>query len=772
MNIMTKLSMLFTNFIEQVPQYSWRGVFEHTKRINGFLIRISLIASDHLTTEIGLAAIDLSRKVYRLSRKSGLLYTALHLKQCSVALQRYYGGNPIINEAMTVRIALTRTGLPCIIPRHLRKIIRLRNERSDQLVKLYLSWFTLAKIIQLAKRISSATWKSLITADYDENSFRQVFTDIKGITPLIKSVYLPDVRALVLEKGIKWTPTWKATPNDQRTFDAKARSSILTSVKFEIASFARDVAFVHSRQDGFFSPGIMVIPSDWYPFDHRWNREVLNSDLEHYERAPFGIGHRFAMLEEGFASSYLKPGRIAQCLDGGGKRRLFAIGNYIKQCCLRPVHDWAMKVLSMIPMDGTFNQVKPIHRLQRRLSNGVIKTSKFYSYDLKSATDRFPLGVIYTVFSVFFGPHPASSVVNGCLGLNSFDISSLLSRHLGKRLKPSLVSFVRGQPLGYYSSWPLFTLSHHVLVWVAAERYFQDERRFTDYALLGDDIVILHDGVAESYRALLQELGVEISLQKSLVSTNGSLEFAKRFFVKDLKIDLSPISAKAVLTVRSSVGLAQLAIKYGLNFRTILRLSGAGYRVLGRLTKIGNLPLNNCKTDLLINKKWIRLAVICAKSAGGGINSFEWWVGRGYPLNPYFRGLLIHFLIDKLKPKQLKPINPEETFEGEMAINEATVLRNWLSRWLKWLLWYAKVSGNGFVSFDELFDAPIVETSPYRTEFDITKFKFGLAWKCFDMWDIKWLTYSPPSLISPEMTTLTRAHLKGGSGATQFLMFL
>ena len=26
-----------------------------------------------------------------------------------------------------------------------------------------------------------------------------------------------------------------------------------------------------------------------------------------------------------------------------------------------------------------------------------------------------------------------------------------------------------GQPLGYYTSWPLFALSHHVVVWVAAE---------------------------------------------------------------------------------------------------------------------------------------------------------------------------------------------------------------------------------------------------------------------------------------------------------------
>ncbi|KAL9277508.1 putative RNA-dependent RNA polymerase, mitoviral (mitochondrion) [Arabidopsis thaliana] len=34
----------------------------------------------------------------------------------------------------------------------------------------------------------------------------------------------------------------------------------------------------------------------------------------------------------------------------------------------------------------------------------------------------------------------------------------------GHSLQPAKVSFVAGQPLGYYSSWPLFALSHHMVV--------------------------------------------------------------------------------------------------------------------------------------------------------------------------------------------------------------------------------------------------------------------------------------------------------------------
>lgn len=99
-----------------------------------------------------------------------------------------------------------------------------------------------------------------------------------------------------------------------------------------------------------------------------------------------------------------------------------------------------------------------------------------------------------------------------------------------------MVSFVVGQPLGYLSSWPLFALAHHFIVWVAAELVYPG-KLFWDYALLGDDIVIADKEVARSYRSIMEELRVSISDVKSLVSTHGA-EFAKRFRVKGLRIVL------------------------------------------------------------------------------------------------------------------------------------------------------------------------------------------------------------------------------------------
>jgi hypothetical protein len=77
----------------------------------------------------------------------------------------------------------------------------------------------------------------------------------------------------------------------------------------------------------------------------------------------------------------------------------------------------------------------------------------------------------------------------------------------------------------------MLALSHHVIVRIAANRVGYPG--FTNYALLGDDIVIANDAVAKSYHSIMtQILGVEINLSKSMISLN-SFEFAKRIVTMD-----------------------------------------------------------------------------------------------------------------------------------------------------------------------------------------------------------------------------------------------
>lgn len=67
-------------------------------------IRVPLVASGYFTSEVGLAIAHLVKEIVYLKRKSGLLFTALYLKQCQVALQRFYAGSSIKEEALPVTL--------------------------------------------------------------------------------------------------------------------------------------------------------------------------------------------------------------------------------------------------------------------------------------------------------------------------------------------------------------------------------------------------------------------------------------------------------------------------------------------------------------------------------------------------------------------------------------------------------------------------------------------------------------------------------------------
>lgn len=50
---------------------------------------------------------------------------------------------------------------------------------------------------------------------------------------------------------------------------------------------------------------------------------------------------------------------------------------------------------------------------------------------------------------------------------------------------------------------------------------------YSEYELLGDDIVLFDEKVAHAYLQFMDMIGVGINLSKSVISNNGSFEFAK-----------------------------------------------------------------------------------------------------------------------------------------------------------------------------------------------------------------------------------------------------
>lgn len=90
-------------------------------------------------------------------------------------------------------------------------------------------------------------------------------------------------------------------------------------------------------------------------------------------------------------------GKIGFKLEAAGKIRIFAMVDPVTQWIFKPLHSFLFKLLRHIPMDGTFNQIKPLLALLK--SN----PKSLYSFDLSSATDRLPITLQVDILSFLIG---------------------------------------------------------------------------------------------------------------------------------------------------------------------------------------------------------------------------------------------------------------------------------------------------------------------------------------------------------------------------------
>ncbi|KAG6467675.1 hypothetical protein ZIOFF_074473 (mitochondrion) [Zingiber officinale] len=117
---------------------------------------------------------------------------------------------------------------------------------------------------------------------------------------------------------------------------------------------------------------------------------------------------------------------------------------------------------------------------------------------------------------------------------------------------------------------------------------------------------------------------VSISEAKSLQSKTGALEFAKQLWVDRVQVNLTPVSAKALLGATTLIGLCQLAEKYGLSRTSLFSLAGAGYRVRARLLSHH------------LSRRWKRLRA--DKSLTYLRLPLDLWLN---PTNPYLKGIIV-----------------------------------------------------------------------------------------------------------------------------------
>jgi len=220
--------------------------------------------------------------------------------------------------------------------------------------------------------------------------------------------------------------------------------------------------------------------------------------------------------------------KVSSFPDKEGKMRSVGILDYWSQMALKPIHDYLARILSKIPQDCTLDQSK-----FKELLKDV--NCKYYSVDLSSATDRFPIEVIKQLLKVRLPSVFVDAWADVMVGY-PFDFQS------------DKLIYAAGNPMGAYSSFNSFAFAHHYLVYYSCKKVGADWKSLP-YSLLGDDIVIGNEAVAETYMSLLSSLHVDYSPAKTHQSKDF-YEFAKRIIYK--KEEISPFPISAIFTATRS----------------------------------------------------------------------------------------------------------------------------------------------------------------------------------------------------------------------------
>jgi hypothetical protein len=241
-------------------------------------------------------------------------------------------------------------------------------------------------------------------------------------------------------------------------------------------------------------------------------------------------------------------GCIAHIQEPGGKLRSIANPVRIWQVALQPFGDLLYDYLKSIPNDCSHNREK-VHLLKNKLA----RKEKLYAYDLSNATDTFSCQIQNELIPKLLDPLNTKPRIK-----KSFELFRKLSREKWvDRINKRLIKWKRGQPLGLYPSFAIFSIAHHCLVRILYHWLYDDPFLGTSesnlqlckfeadidtglmypYMMLGDDLVIWDARLANLYEKVINEVGCIVSESKSFISDKLS-EFAGKVILPEVVIDV------------------------------------------------------------------------------------------------------------------------------------------------------------------------------------------------------------------------------------------
>lgn len=514
------------------------------------LKKIKAIAGGKVSVTFIRSVTTVVSQLRDIQSKQGFNGLIIYLKSCQIALQQAASGYYVPDmRAVGARVSRThRSGYPRIIPASHRSIMMNNKPGKYLLIRFYLSLFYMYRVIKIDEyKVKLGTIENP-GKSFDFDRLFPFKIGIRFISLFVKEVSVRLDPLSYLQRFSKFFTILKASP---LSVTEGSGNRLWSTHPFVLLRSALAI-----RQDKDISDIFEFLCSYYFP--QLWR-----------------------VLDQIYYAQKASLGKLSFKEEAAGKLRIFAIVDCFTQWLLYPLHKVIFRVLRRLPMDGTFDQLKPI----RRLLNSSKGNQSFYSLDLTAATDRLPISIQSWLLNIWFNQIPAFGSLWARLlvirpyrwkaSKDLYDLTNVNNKESGKAI------YAVGQPMGAYSSWAMLALTHHFLVQVSAWSVgYPKTKLYKGYALLGDDLVITDKHVAHSYLRLMESIGVGINLSKSILSPLGKgLEFAKRTFIDG--IDVSPISFRELsesLKPGNISSWVAFANHYRLTFVQQAKILGFGYR--------------------------------------------------------------------------------------------------------------------------------------------------------------------------------------------------
>lgn len=520
----------------------------------------SILALHKIPSNLQWGIVSIVLTFHSMWYYSSLQHSAKFFKECKRLLQKYLAGTPELISQDGLIVSIDKTGLPRIIPLFLRLRIRTGN-----VLAIAVTFFALdvprMYVYVGADKLTTITDAPSIEPKLIDTltaAFPLVFDSIQD--PVIKKdnyggrfIADEDQGRVSILGIVRLFFTNKVGPNGP---------ALLTAGLDAISLVADPVLWPLCKSY------CILLRFAWFP-----------PYVERFAALTGAIADRFGEVTNHLVST-TSVGKIGRVFTAYGKCRLIAIPAYFIQVMFQPIHNMVFRYLKLLETDCTFDQSAGVDRISKEGGNNL------RSYDLSAATDRLPLSVQVPVMALLGYAAGLTDRSWTAAKLWADIIRSIPFKLVTRTKKVRTLYYGTGHPMGTYSSWAVFSFTHHLLVQVCAlwallgyssvgdalkaheenggrtqedmssdiaysenpkprsiaSAMLSDENkssfnkfgRFTSYQLLGDDIVLFTNTpfeckVAVIYFELMNLMGVSINPQKGVLSRNGSFEFAKRF---------------------------------------------------------------------------------------------------------------------------------------------------------------------------------------------------------------------------------------------------